>query len=132
MRERLGVKKNARNLYLKRGTYWFSQQVKGKRAWGNLQTREEVEAVRRVRLVRANPIMRPEPGLLPEVDAFIAYKRSKGLYSKNSADTKVLCLKTFARWLPATATLVTLHRLNATIFFVQYRNRALTRRTGGN
>ena len=38
MCERSGVKKNARNLYLKRGTYWFSQQVKGKRAWVNLQT----------------------------------------------------------------------------------------------
>ena len=94
-----------KNLYWREGGWWFGRQVKRKRTWVNLETRDEVEAVRRVRLVRANPIMRPETGLLPEVDAFIAYKRSKGLYSKNSADTKVLCLKAFARWLPATATL---------------------------
>ena len=98
------MKKNARNLYLRRGTYWFNQQVKGKRTWVNLETKEEAEAIRRIRLVRADTIMRPETGLLPEVDAFIAYKQSKGRYSRNSVNTKVLILKKFARWLPASAT----------------------------
>ncbi len=101
----VAVKKNARNLYLRRGTYWFSQQIKGKRTWVNLQTSDEAEAVRRVRIVRADAIVRPETGLLPEVGAFIAYKRNKGRYSKNSGDTKVLILQKFARWLPAAATL---------------------------
>ena len=99
------VKKNARNLYLRRGVWWFGQQVKGKRTWVNLQTDDEAEAVRRVRIVRADSIMRPETGLLPEVDAFIEYKLKNRLYSKNSADTKVLCLRAFVRWLPESATL---------------------------
>ena len=95
----------AKNLYWREGGWWFGQQVKAKRTWVNLQTTDEAEAVRRVRLIRADPIMRPATGLLPEVDAFIASRRSKGRYSKNSADTKVIILKVFARWLPVTATL---------------------------
>lgn len=106
-----------KNLYWREGGWWFGQQIKGKRTWVNLQTRDEVEAVRRVRLVRANPIMRPETGPIPEVDAFIAYKRSKGLYSKNSGDTKVLCLRAFARWLPATATLANVTSAQCDDFF---------------
>ena len=94
-----------KNLYWREGGWWFGQQIKGKRTWVNLQTQDEAEAIRRVRMVRADPIMRPEVGLLPEVDAFMAYKKSKGRYSKNSADTKVLILRTFARWLPPTASL---------------------------
>ena len=94
-----------KNLYWREGGWWFGQQIKGKRTWVNLETRDESEAIQRVRLVRADPIMRPATGLLPEVEAFVAYKKSKGRYSKNSADTKVLILRSFARWLPATATL---------------------------
>ena len=105
MCERFAVKKNARNLYLKRGSWWFAQQVKGKRQWINLHTNDEAEAVRFRRLARANPIIRPETGLLPDVDAYVEYKVKNRLHSKNSADTKVLCLRAFARWLPETATL---------------------------
>ncbi len=111
------AKKNARNLYLKRGSYWFGQQVKGKRIWVNLQTSDEAEAIRRVRLVRADPIMRPAVGLLPEVEAFVSSKRSKGRYSKNSADTKVLILRVFARWLPATATLTNVTPVQCESFY---------------
>ena len=68
-----------KNLFWREGGWWFGQQVKGRRTWVNLETRDEAEAIRRVRLVRANPIMRPETGLLPNVNAFITYKRSKGL-----------------------------------------------------
>ena len=60
--------------------------------------------------------MRPETGLLPEVDAFINYKRSKQRYSKNSADTKVLILQAFARWLPASASLATVTAAQCELF----------------
>ena len=121
MCERFGVKKNARNLYLKRGTWWFAQQVKGKRQWINLHTSDEAEAVRLRRLARANPILRPETGLLPDIDAFIDYKLKNRLYSENSAKTKVLCLRAFSRWLPDTATLanVTTEQCNAYFRAVQ-------------
>lgn len=98
---------NARNLYPKRGKWYFARMVKGKRQWIPLHTSVEAEAVRLRRLVLAIPTMCPETGLLAEVDAFVAYKLKKGFYSQNSADTKVLCLRAFARWLPETATIAT-------------------------
>lgn len=61
--------------------------------------------------------MRPETGLLPEVDAFIAYKQSKGRYSRNSANTKILILRSFARWLPASATLASVTTAHCENFY---------------
>ena len=66
---------------------------------GNLQTKDEAAAIRRLRTVKSHPLTSPAVGLEAEVDDFIAYKRSKGRYTKNSGDTKVLILKAFARWL---------------------------------
>lgn len=96
---------SVKNLYWREGGWWFGQQIRGKRTWVNLQTQDEAEAIRRVRMIRSDPIMRSEADLLPEIDAFAAYKKSQGRCSKNSEDTKVLILRAFARWLPATATL---------------------------
>ena len=69
-----------KNLYWREGGWWFGQQVKGKRSWVNLQTKDEAEAIRRVRTVKADPSMHPPTGLATEVDAFIAYKVRKKQY----------------------------------------------------
>lgn len=89
-----------KNLYLKRGSYWYARQIAGVRKWVNLQTADESEALRRAKEIGSDPLVVPELNLKNEVDRFIAYKLRMNEYSKQSADTKRIALAKFAESLP--------------------------------
>ena len=46
-----------KNVYLRKGGYWFSQMIQGKRVWVNLQTSDYAEAIKRTIEVRGNPLV---------------------------------------------------------------------------
>ncbi len=96
--------RRGKNLYFKKGGWWFAKQIEGKRQWVNLHTADESEAVRLRDEIENNPLLRPTGGLADDVDAFVAHKRGKRTYSRNSGETKVLILRRFAAWLPAGTT----------------------------
>lgn len=89
-----------KNLYLKRGSYWFARQVGGVRKWVNLQTGDLSEAVRKAAEVARDPLVIPPNNLEHEMRGFIAYKLRMNQYSKQSAATKLIALLQFAGSLP--------------------------------
>ncbi len=109
----------AKNLYLKRGNWWFSRQIDGKRKWVNLHTRDEAEAIKLSRLVEHHPDLRPEYTTDEDVTAFVAYKKSKRRYSRNSAETKVLILRRFAAWLPPRSNLANVSAKQCSAFYAE-------------
>lgn len=93
-----------KNLYLKRGSYWFARQVRGVRKWVNLQTGDLSEAVRKAAEIAADPLVVPANNLENEMLRFIAHKLRMNQYSKQSADTKLIALLQFAGSVPAAFT----------------------------
>lgn len=85
-----------KNLYLKRGSYWFARQVGGVRKWINLQTGDLGEAIRKAAEVVRDPLIMPDKNLKNEIQRFIAYKLRMNQYSKQSAATKAIALAQFA------------------------------------
>lgn len=93
-----------RNLYLKRGSYWFARQVGGVRKWVNLQTGDLSEAITKAAEVALDPLVIPEKNLDHEITRFIAYKLRMNQYSAQSGATKPIGLRQFATGLPAAFT----------------------------
>lgn len=103
-------KGSVRNLYQDdRGKWWYAKQVKRERPWVALNTRDELEAIRRIRDIALNPILRDAgQGLKAEAKQFVAYKLAHREYSRNSAENKILLLDRFADAFPkATAATAT-------------------------
>lgn len=93
-----------KNLYLKRGSYWFSRQSGGVRKWVNLQTGDLSEAVRKAAEVARDPLVTPPQNLEHETTRFIAYKLRMNQYSLQSAETKAIALAQFVASVPPTFT----------------------------
>ena len=106
-----------RNLYLKRGSFWYARQVGGVRKWVNLQTADEAEAVRRAKEIFQNPLVLPEKNLRHEIDRFIAYKLRMNQYSKQSASTKRIALLQFAASVPDAFTSRSVNREHVQRFY---------------
>lgn len=115
--------RRARNLYFKKGSWWFAKQIGGKREWVNLRTADEAAAVELRGKIEHNPLLRPAGTLDEDIDAFIAYKRSHRRYSPNSGGTKVLILRQFAKWLPTGARLQTVTAAQCKAFYLEQIDR---------
>ncbi len=89
-----------KNLYLKRGSYWFARQVGGVRKWVNLQTGDLSEAITKAAEIAHDPLVTPERNLRHEMDCFVRYKLRMREYSKQSAATKAIALRQFAASVP--------------------------------
>lgn len=97
------------NLYIQRGKFYYAKQVNGKRPFIALNTSDETEAILMARNLERSPLLHSlSTGLKAEIDQFIAYKQSKRQYSRDSAKTKILILKSFADWLPDNNTVATI------------------------
>lgn len=106
-----------KNLYLKRGSYWFARQSGGVRKWVNLQTSDLGEAVRRAAEVSRNPLVIPDNNLASEVSRFIAYKLRMNEYSEQSGETKVIALEQFTASVPAAFTSRSVNREHVQRFY---------------
>jgi site-specific recombinase XerD len=106
-----------KNLYLKRGNYWFARQVAGKRSWVNLQTRDLADAIKKSEELFDNPILNTGNLLEDDIKAFVAHKLAQNRYSRNSATTKVIALNQFADFMPDTATLQAVTAKHADMFY---------------
>lgn len=111
--------KSIRNLYLKRGSYWFARQVAGVRKWVNLETGDLSEALRRLSEIQFHPLIRPEHHLRAEVRRFIDYKLRMNEWSAQSADSKRWCLDRFAAELPATFTAKSVNTTHIAQFYAR-------------
>jgi len=89
----------ARGIYQRGETYWLTYQSGGKRTRISLETSDFAEAVKRAAELRAHPTLQPSEGIEADVTRFIAYKRERGDYTRDSAESKGYVLKKFARWL---------------------------------
>lgn len=112
-----------RNLYLKRGSYWYARQVDGVRKWVNLQTADLSEAIRNAAEIANHPLVRPEKNLLYEIDRFVAYKVRMNDYSKESAGNKPLILREFAASLPVSFTSRSVNSDHAKRFYAALQDR---------
>lgn len=92
-----------KNVYLRRGTYWFAKQIEGKRQWVNLQTSDFPEAARRALAIRDNPLLRPTGLIKEDAQRFTAWKLAQNEWSRQSSKTKVLAIEEFADLFPALA-----------------------------
>lgn len=98
-------KRRGRNLYFKRGSWWFAKQIENKREWVNLRTADEAAAIKLREQIEHSPLLRPGDTITEHVEEFVAHKKAKRAFSRNSSHTKVLILRRFARWLPETTKL---------------------------
>ena len=108
-----------KNVYLRKGGYWFSQMIQGKRVWVNLQTSDYAEAVKRTIEVRGNPLVKPSHTLADDVERFVAHKVRMNQYSRASAHTKRLALLKLCAWLPGECTLASVTSRCLTAFYEQ-------------
>lgn len=108
---------NLKNLYLKRGSYWFARQTGGVRKWVNLQTGDLSDAVRKAAEIAHNPLVTPKKNLEHEINRFVAYKLRMNRYSKQSAVTKAIALRQFAASVPQSFTSVSVNREHVQRFY---------------
>ncbi len=112
-----------RNLYLKRGSYWYARMVGGERKWVNLQTPDLSEAVKRAAEIATNPLLQPEKNLGHEVKRFVAYKVRMNEYSRDSAKSKPIALRQFAASVPRAFTTRSVNREHVQRFYATLQGR---------
>lgn len=98
-----------KNVYLRKGGYWFARQINKKRIWVNLRTPDYVEAARRAIEIENNPLLSSPGGMRDDIARFVAHKLKENRYSEQSAKTKVLALNQLADFLPPSATVHTVN-----------------------
>ena len=113
----MNVSAVAKNLYLKRGNWWFARMIQGKRTWVNLHTRDESEAIKLMRRVEHDERLRPTGSIAEDVERFLDHKKANRRYSRNSAQTKALILRRFAAWVPSRSNLATVSSKQCTGFY---------------
>lgn len=112
-----------KNLYLKRGSYWFSKMTNGKRVWVNLQTGDPSTAIARAQEIQLDPRVAPRVNLASEVRQFVAHKLSLNEYSRQSSQTKIHVLREFSSALPESATSRTVTTKHVAEFYNTLRSR---------
>lgn len=97
-----------KNLYLRKGGYWFSKMTRGHRVWTNLHTKDLSEAVKKACEVANDPLSKPTDTAKNDVDRFVQYKQRMGEYSRNSAITKKQALLKLLKEFPTHSTTATI------------------------
>jgi integrase len=103
------AKKDApeRGIFLRRKTYWFSQTVKGKRHWHNLETDDlEVAKVRKAEFLDS-PRAPQGDSIKSAIARFIEFKVSRHKYTRNTVSRVQYPLAAFEKHCGPAATLAT-------------------------
>jgi hypothetical protein len=90
------LKGKVKGIYLRGELYWFGKQVSGRRSIISLETRDDAEAVQRVREIMERPALQPAQALTTEVERFLKHKSETNRFSKMSAQSKGSILRLFA------------------------------------
>lgn len=88
--------KDVKGVVQRDGGYWFNRQVRGKRAWVNLQTRDFAEAVKRAIDVKDHPLVASGGS---DFERFLADQKERGRYTAQSSETRRYALQAYQRHL---------------------------------
>lgn len=95
----------ARGIFLRRKTYWFSQTVKGKRLWHNLETDDFELAKERKKEFLASPRSPTGDSIKSAIARFLDFKVARHEYTRNTVDRVRYPLAAFEAHCGAMATL---------------------------
>ncbi|MCC7519885.1 MAG: tyrosine-type recombinase/integrase [Verrucomicrobiae bacterium] len=89
-----------KNVYHRKGGYWYSKMTEGKRIWVNLQTADYAEAIKRALEIQENPLVKSPHTAMDDAHEFVGHKLRMNQYSRASATAKLYTLRQFFQWLP--------------------------------
>lgn len=115
-----------KNVYLRKGGYWYSKMSEGKRVWVNLQTNNFPKAIERAIEIKDHPLVKPSHTLMDDAHRFLDYKANMNRYTKASAAGKLLVLERFCNWLPEGATISSVTNKQASDYYT-YLQKSVTK-----
>lgn len=108
-----------KNIYLRKGGYWFAKMVNGKRCWINLLTSDYPKACQLAAQIIQKPLLSAQNRFDADIQRFLVYKSfpRKGQYSAATMAETDLVLKNFFKTLPEGATITSVRTADVQSFY---------------
>ena len=93
------VKGENRGLALKRGSWWFSRMIQGKRSWVNLETADLADARKKRDVLLSMPRFSARDQMVTMTEKFLGEMLADGIYSRDSFESRGYILGELCRYL---------------------------------
>jgi len=118
-----------KNVYLRKGGYYYAKMINGNRQWIKLHTHDYVEALEKVVSIQTNPLNTPGRTLKYDITKFMEYKSNRNLYSRGSCYNKANVLNQFVSFLPDRATTQSITPQQVDRWYLSLKQRGLSEST---